>query len=243
MGAGTEHGRADEHLEIEVKLHVPAHAFDAVEAALRDGGGVIDIRLRAEYHDTDDWALASGGLTWRMRREGDRWVQTLKGRASADGDDMARVEHDVDVTDRSNGESAPPLDAALHDGPAGIRLRALLDELHLRGTDVTAQFTTDVLRIERRSTTEHGTVVLALDCGTITAGDVSQPVSELEIELLDGSTDAVIAEAARWADRFGLERDPVNKARRGRALADQWRARRSGDAADVGDVGAPDTRR
>jgi triphosphatase len=254
MGAAPEHGQRDEHLEIEVKLHVPASAFDAVEAALRDDADVTEIRLRAEYYDTDDWVLAAKGLTWRMRREGDRWVQTLKGRASADGDgdDMARVEHDVDVTDRSDGESAPPLDAALHDGHLGTRLRTLLDDLRGSGNGiaVTAQFATDVLRTERRSTSDHGTVMLALDRGVITAGGMSQPVSELEIELVDGSTAAVVAEAERWAERFGLERDPVNKARRGRALADEWRARRAaatredvGNRNDARDVGTPDTRR
>ncbi|MFM2184231.1 MAG: hypothetical protein RJB61_2525, partial [Actinomycetota bacterium] len=185
---------------------------------------------------------------------GDRWVQTLKGRASADGDgdDMARVEHDVDVTDRSDGESAPPLDAALHDGHLGTRLRTLLDDLRGSGNGiaVTAQFATDVLRTERRSTSDHGTVMLALDRGVITAGGMSQPVSELEIELVDGSTAAVVAEAERWAERFGLERDPVNKARRGRALADEWRARRAAatredvsNRNDTRDVGTPDTRR
>jgi inorganic triphosphatase YgiF len=256
MGAAPEHGQRDEHLEIEVKLHVPASAFDAVEAALRDDADVAEIRLRAEYFDTDDWVLAARGLTWRMRREDDRWVQTLKGRAPVNGagDDMARVEHDVDVTDRADGESAPPLDAALHDGHLGTRLRTVLGEQLGSGSNngiaVAAQFATDVLRTERRSASDLGSVILALDRGVITAGGMSQPVSELEIELVDGSPDAVIAEAERWADRFGLERDPVNKARRGRALADEWRAHRAAaanddirDRDDVGDVGTPDTRR
>ena len=61
MGAAPEHGQRDEHLEIEVKLHVPIHAFDAVEAELRDGASVAEIRLRAEYFDTDDWCSLRRG--------------------------------------------------------------------------------------------------------------------------------------------------------------------------------------
>ncbi|MFM8310943.1 MAG: CYTH domain-containing protein [Ilumatobacteraceae bacterium] len=225
MGAAPGHGGGDEHLEIELKLHVPDEAFDDVERAMREGDTAREIRLRAEYHDTDDWALASCGLTWRMRREGDRWVQTLKGRMPAASDDMARVEHDVDVTDRASGHPLPPLDASLHDGAAGARLRAVLDDVHARGDAIEVQFTTDVLRIERQAANDHGTVLLALDHGTIAAGDLRLPVSELEIELVDGTAAAVVEEAERLASRFGLARDTVNKARRGRALADQWRAR------------------
>lgn len=225
MGAAPGHGGGDEHVEIELKLHVPDDVFDEVGRAMREDDRTDEIVLRAEYHDTDDWALASRGLTWRMRREGDRWVQTLKGRMPTTGDDMARVEHDVDVAEQAIGDSPPPLDASLHDGAAGARLRAALDDVHTRGDAVAVQFATDVLRIERRVANEHGTVMLALDHGSITAGELRVPVSELEIELVDGTAAAVVAEAERWASRFGLARDTVNKARRGRALADQWRAR------------------
>ena len=224
MGAAQDRSGADEHLEIELKLHVPDDAFDDVGRAVREGGDAREVRLCAEYYDTDDWALASNGLTWRMRREGDRWVQTLKGRMPAGRDDMARVEHDVDVTDRASGDGAPPLDAMLHDGSAGTRLRAVLSELQARGDAAVVQFATDVLRVEREAGNEHGTVLLALDRGAVTAGGLRLPVSELEIELVGGTAAAVVAEAERWSSRFGLSRDPVNKARRGRALADQWRA-------------------
>ena len=48
--------------------------------------------LAAMYLDTPDRRLAQQGIAWRLRREGRRWVQTLKaGGANA----LERFEHEV----------------------------------------------------------------------------------------------------------------------------------------------------
>ena len=86
-----------EHVEVELKLYVPHDRFDAVDAAIRATGDVHEVHLHAEYVDTVDWQLSLHGLTWRIRREGERWVQTLKARVDSTGD-IERIEHDVDIT-------------------------------------------------------------------------------------------------------------------------------------------------
>lgn len=242
MGIDPLRRPADEHLEIEVKLHVPDDSCDGVDAAVREAGTAHDVHLVAQYHDTVDWALAARGLTWRIRREGDRWVQTLKGRTGDDA--MARVEHDVDVTHLVAADGSPPaLDASLHDGPLGHRLCAALDAIDGGIGALHARFATDVHRVECLASNEHGTVLLALDRGRITAGEAWIGVSELEIELVEGSADAVLVEADSWATRFGLQRDPVNKARRGRALADARCRDEAITSRSPDDVGtAPDDR-
>lgn len=223
------------HVEVELKLRVPPMAVDAVEAALRavDGSPAVDIDLDALYHDTDDWQLSAAGFAWRMRREGDRWVQTLKTRLPG-ADPSIRLEHEVDVGPVIDLNTPPSIDAGRHaEVEWGVPLAAMVADLGAHGRSPRPQFRVVVHRVERTVTNEHGRVALALDRGHITAGaplddrpTATLEVCELEIELVDGEREAVAVEAARWADRFGLVADLANKARRGRALADSTRPHR-----------------
>jgi inorganic triphosphatase YgiF len=64
--------------EVELKLQVPPQRRDALESAL----GVTrwqHMPLRAHYFDTADTLLAKHGFSLRLRKQGERWVQTLKG--------------------------------------------------------------------------------------------------------------------------------------------------------------------
>ncbi|MFN9103948.1 MAG: CYTH domain-containing protein, partial [Betaproteobacteria bacterium] len=79
--------------EIELKFQVPPGQATAVARAVGTASA-RRVRLQAAYADTADRRLAAAGLALRLRREGRRWVQTLKGR----GDGlMARPEHEVPV--------------------------------------------------------------------------------------------------------------------------------------------------
>lgn len=223
------------HVEVELKLRVPPGAVEAVEAALRatDGSPAVDIDLDALYHDTDDWQLSAAGFAWRMRREGDRWVQTLKTRPTG-VDSSIRLEHEVDVGPVVDVNAPPMIDARRHaEIDWGAPLAAMVAELVDIGRPPRPQFRVVVHRVERTVANEHGRVALALDRGHITAGaplgdrpTATLEVCELEVELVDGDREAVAIEAARWADRYGLVADLANKARRGRALADSTRPHR-----------------
>jgi triphosphatase len=196
--------------EIELKLQVPATRRAAVDAALRGRQTSPRVRLQATYFDTADGALARAGLALRIRREGRRSVQTLKG-AGSDG--LTRSEHNVPLP-----AGATTADPALHAGtPAGDQLRAVLDESPVPA--LIGMFRTDILRRTRQLRTREGVVELALDEGTIIAGDQRMPVCELEIELVSGSPLAVVATARRWVLRHGLWLDTRSKAERGALLA------------------------
>ena len=69
--------------EIELKLRLPRSAVAAVlrhpaVAAVRRGRTRV-ATLRSTYFDTDDIRLARAGIGLRLRREGRRWLQTIKG--------------------------------------------------------------------------------------------------------------------------------------------------------------------
>ncbi|MCU0928375.1 MAG: CHAD domain-containing protein [Burkholderiaceae bacterium] len=194
-------------VEVELKFQVPAAAAAAVRRAVATASA-HRLALAARYFDTPDRQLAAAGFALRLRREDDRWVQTLKGRGDAT---MQRPEHNVPV----EGDAEPALDLARHDGTP------VADALRAAGVDPQAigpLFGTDVQRTQRRLRSGATVVELAFDEGFIVAGDARAAVCELELELVAGTPQALIGVAARWAERHGLWLDVRTKAERGDLL-------------------------
>jgi inorganic triphosphatase YgiF len=199
--------------EIELKFQVPAARREAVASAVAGRAAAKTLRLQAAYFDTADHALATAGVALRLRREGTRWVQTLK---AAGGDAMTRLEHDVPRA--GPAATMPPLDLSLHEGtPAGQRLAQAL----ARAADATlvCQYRTDIRRTSRGLRARGAALELAFDQGRIAAGDRSLPVCELEFELQRGEPAALLAAARPWVRRHGLWLDTRSKAERGTLLA------------------------
>ncbi|WP_295637735.1 CYTH and CHAD domain-containing protein [uncultured Methylibium sp.] len=206
--------------EIELKLAIPPSAVAAVARAVGTAGARRQ-RLQAIYFDTADRRLAAAGIALRLRKEGRRWVQTLKV-GPAHG--MARGEHNVEL--RVPAGVPPALDPALHAvAPIG---RALAAALEPRDGEVAPAllplYRTDVTRLARPLRSRRGTVELALDRGEIVAdgpdGRLRRwPACELEVELLGGSPVAVAEVARRFARAHGLWLDTRTKAERGDRLA------------------------
>lgn len=195
-------------VEVELKFQVPEPALAAVRRAVATASAERQ-RLEAVYVDTDDRALSKAGLALRLRREGARWVQTLKGR----GDGLAaRLEDEH----RLGPGAEPDLQAGRHAGSAvGQRLLALLAD----GTPLGAVYRTDIWRTHRLLRRGDARLELAHDRGTIEAGTRRLAVDELEIELKRGSSQALAAEAHRWVQRYGLWWDVRTKSERGHRLA------------------------
>lgn len=196
--------------EIELKFQVPPTQAAALARAVATASAQV-IRLQAAYADTTDRRLAAAGLALRLRREGRRWVQTLKGR----GDGlMARPEHEVPV---AGGAALPAFDAKRHAGlPVGERLIALLAD----GAPLQVLYRTDIRRTLRRLRSAGAMVELAHDRGHIEAAGQRLAVNELEFELLAGPSAALVALAGRWVVRHGLWWDVRTKSERGFRLAE-----------------------
>ena len=198
--------------ETELKFQVPAGQRASVDAAVAGRAPRRRIRLQAAYFDTPDRALARAGLALRVRREGRIWVQTLKGQTE---DSMTRIEHNVML---GSAPGVPVANPALHAEAAGAdALAAVLAQAP--GETLSVVYRTDILRRTRAVRTPVGTVELAFDTGRIVSGAATIGVRELEIELLSGSSLAVIEVARRWLSRHGLWLDSRSKAERGDLLA------------------------
>jgi len=197
-------------VEIELKFQVPEAARERVRRAVATSGAQVT-PLRAVYADTDDDRLARAGLALRLRREGRRWVQTLKGR----GDGlMQRLEHEV-VLPAQRG--TPALDPLRHAGSeAGQALDAAL-----RGAEPKPLYRTEIRRTHRVIRAHGARIEIAFDEGRILAAADGRSVAvcELEFELLSGPPSALLAVAERWVQRHGLWLDVRTKSERGFRLA------------------------
>lgn len=197
--------------EIELRFQIPAAERAPVLRAVATARSET-LRLQARYFDTPDRRLASSGMALRLRKEGRRWVQTLKSRG--DGP-MQRGEHEIMLPE---SREVPALDPSRHAGtPAGD---ALAQVLEASAEPLVEVFATDIRRTRRQVRAAGGVLIeVAFDEGEIRAGTQRLQICELEFELLRGPASALPAWAARWVQRHGLWLDVRSKAERGERLA------------------------
>lgn len=204
MGAGTE---------VELKFRLPREAWGALvrHRALREvacGRGRTQ-RLYSVYYDTPELALAKGGIALRLRREGRRWVQTVKTQGQVSGALHRRREWETPV-------SAGALDLGKLDAP---ELDGLLNAPGVRER-LKPVFITDFLRWRLPLALADGTrAELALDRGEIRANGRVQPLTELELELEAGQAQGLFALALELVRDLPLEVEVFSKAERGLRLA------------------------
>jgi len=200
--------------EFELKLEIPAHRTQAVEAAVRRGRTTRQ-RLQARYFDTHDRVLAAHGIVVRLRKEGRQWVQTAK--AASGRGALERLEHNVSLAARPT----PAPDLARHAGtPLGKRIQQALElqpDEPFPALELVYQ--TDVVRLSRAVRKGSSTVEIALDTGRVSAADRSVPVNELELELKKGKPADAVELARSWCLAHGLWISVVSKSMRGQRLA------------------------
>ena len=203
--------------EIELKFQVPDSALSGVNEALQTLGRAPAIPMHAAYFDTADHTLARQRCAWRVRREGDDWVQTFKGLGA---DAMTRVEENCPLPAPADGRPAPVLTA--HSPEVQQALRRALNGPELAGTQTPALVTVYDTRFKRHvRTLDHalGRVAVCLDLGAIEAGTARERLQELEFELIDGQPQALLSLATGWVQAHGLWLDVQSKAMKGTRLA------------------------
>ncbi|RYZ09622.1 MAG: CYTH and CHAD domain-containing protein [Comamonadaceae bacterium] len=203
-------------MEVEFKFQVPEDRLDAITAAL-GSGDAERIRMEARYFDTGSGSLAKAGLALRLRREGGRWVQTIKGQGSGP---LGRLEDNVSLD--HSGEAEPVPDPGLHKGTeVGKLLAAALKEGE---AELVERFRTDISRLRRRDELGRSLVEIALDHGEVLvrhdppAGPSTSPVCELELELVRGSMEDLVTLSKEWVAAYGLFVSDLSKAGRGARL-------------------------
>ena len=198
--------------ELELKFEVPEEAVASLQAELRRHGARV-VTMAAQYYDTPDFDLGSQKVSLRVRREGRRWMQTLKaeGRSA-----IERLEHNVPV--RGSRATPPVLNVDRHNGThAGSVLREALGQTGLRNLAV--RYSTEVERLMCDLHVGETKIEAALDLGTIAVGERTIPIRELELEHKEGPTGALFELAKAWSAFGSLWLNTVSKAARGTRLA------------------------
>jgi triphosphatase len=201
-------------VELELKLRGDPEVLKALFARpairARATGRGSTRRLENVYYDTPDHRLRARGLAFRVRKDGRRYIQALK---SNDAGGMVAC----------RGEWQAPLASAEPDLrllPSGAT--ELLDGAALDG--LRPLFTTHIQRHSRRLQIADrdgrpSLVEVALDLGAIEADGSSQPIAEIELELLEGSP-TVLYDLALELDQVSpLRLETRSKSARGYELA------------------------
>jgi len=189
-----------ENTETELKLQfLDAGRWEELFASpvmmsLADPLSFREETLEAQYYDTPGHRLQKARLAFRIRREGDQWMATVKDGGRNVGGLHERAEWNVPL-------SAPQADARVFaDTPIGPVLADTIG-----GEELTAMFSTYFERRRINLQLADGSVVeLAADRGKIYAGGEEAPILEIELELKAGKTGALLELGAELAKMFPL---------------------------------------
>lgn len=210
---GAEDAQSEQSLETELKLAGSPAALDSLwTSTLAPHVKAETQHLISTYFDTSDFRLRTRGFSFRVRQEGDRFVQTIKAENGWKQGVMSRGEWSADIDG--------PMPDLTKIGDQALRERiGLIVEGELQSL-----FTTDIQRQARRyrtggRTAHRAYLEAAYDCGEIRTNGSSEPISEIELELLEGSTVALRTEAIRLHQASPLQFQPRSKAARGFAFA------------------------
>jgi triphosphatase len=195
--------------ETELKLLFPFGARRRLARQLARQAGssspAAKTRLLTTYYDTPDESLADAGISLRVRRNGDDRIQTVKttgahGVAAIRGEWEWPIE--TETPDIGLFASAPPC-ARLD--PAVARSLAPI-------------FVTDIQRDVRQISLDGAVIEAAVDVGSIRAGETTEVVRELELELKQGDVGALYQLALQLHTALPLQIGAESKAARGYRL-------------------------
>lgn len=201
--------------EIELKLLLDEASVKALRGRLRISalkvGEARTRLLRSTYFDTPAHALKEAGIALRMRRDGRRWVQTVKARATLHAGLSQAAEVEVPAkAGRLDIEAIPDVDIRAEVARLfGDSLPQPVCETRMRRTS------------QRLSVAPGCLAELAIDVGEILAAGKSAKLHEAEIELIEGPLESLFDLARELFPEGGLRFSRLPKSARGYLLAEQ----------------------
>lgn len=199
--------------ETELKFLVkvaPATLWSRL-VGLGEGVGAAKTRtLRSIYYDTPDHALRNASIALRMRRDGRRWIQTVKtGRLRSRGfSQVGEIE-----TPASGGRLCIE---AIADAVVRDAVLACVGDAPLQPVCETF-----IRRTTREVSLGATRAEIAVDVGTISANGRSAEIEEVEIELIEGDPQGLFEIAKLLFPDGGLRFSRLSKSARGYLLAEK----------------------
>jgi triphosphatase len=193
--------------EVELKFDVDPACAARLRAAPALAGAVAHTeKSESIYFDTPDQALRRAGVSLRVRRSGGRIVQTVKRKKGNAAGLFVREEWEAEL-------QRFDLDPGAFADAEARRLLARFDRAALAPVIRTAFTRTawDVIHDGSR-------IEAVLDEGAVTAGSGSTPLTELELELVEGKPAALFGLAGEIGEAAPLRLGTMSKNERGYSL-------------------------
>ncbi len=196
--------------EIELKFLVSDSGFKASQqwSALGVAGRRLPSkRLRTVYFDTERGDLQRHKMVLRMRAQRRGYIMALKWSGGLHGGLFERGEIEVATL-----QDTP--DPALLGTDAAAMIASAIEDRAL-----TPVYETDIRRMTQRVQTGSSDIEVAFDSGFIIAGQVSQPVREIEMELKAGDAADLYRLGMALAEQYPVRLGSLAKSDRGALLA------------------------
>lgn len=169
------------------------------------------IPMRAVYFDTDDDDFMQNRIAFRVRREGDAMIGTLKWNGTSEEGMHKREELNVPIADESYIDK-PDLGIFEQSDVYEILKTAAGDK------PIKAVMEMEFDRRQMRIDTGKSISELSVDKGQIKCCGKAAEISELELELYSGSEEDVRALGKYVSDKYGLQAEDKSKFQRGLEL-------------------------
>ena len=188
----------------------------------------VETMMLSRYYDTVDHVLTGMNTSLRMRLEGENKVVTIKLGSKSSNGLHQRLEWSVDLADEDwIGDPDESMDIswfqkyAVSDGDPDDRLREILAKIEGRPLVEICQ--AKFLRTAFDVGFGDTLMELALDSGEIKAGELTDTINELELELKEGDVRDLMDLGQELMARFELTPEPKSKYARCLALLQQAR--------------------
>lgn len=204
-------------MEIEFKFHIESSEqaesilMDPEVLALKDENSDEEIDFHAIYFDTLDRRLGREGITFRTRREGEKYVATLKWNGSGENGLHVREEINIPMMDVEKFKCP---DVNLFEQS---HMCQVLKEV-IGKRELFKRVEVEALRKQIRIDTGKSICEISYDNGFVINGENRAPISEMEIELYSGSKEDMEDFADKIVKKYGLLPENRSKFRQGLEL-------------------------
>lgn len=172
-------------------------------AEIMDEGSEEEIEMRATYYDTDDMDLCKKEIAFRVRKENNCPVATLKWGGKVESNLHMRGELNVTVDEEY--AKNPTLDIF-----KGSEIYDVIEEA-MGDKSLTPLFEANCLRKQIRVDTGKSISVVSMDIGEIVTAKGNAPIGEVEVELYSGDADDMIALGEELAAKYNLTKGTKSK--------------------------------
>lgn len=168
-------------------------------------------QFKAVHYDTENFDLQKEKIAYRVRREGERIVATIKWSGTSEGPLHVRNELNINI---GTGEFPKDPDIGVfRESEIGQHILNMTE-----GKKLLPIMEIDVIRESWQIEDEKTILEFCVDKGKVSAAGQEDPISELEVEIITGSEEVLEKYGQALVAKYRLEPEKRSKFARGLAL-------------------------